>query len=349
MDALPSWFGDVQKATVKKSPPSHRDMKHPLRVTLLLVLLFVAAQLVGLLLVNLSISSVTVTEEGIPVLEHTETAIGERPRLSGYQSFLYLVVGVAVGTALLLLLIRFRKVRLWKAWFFLAVFLAQSVALGVLLPQLVALLVALLLAALKIFRPNPWVHNLTEVLMYAGIAVLLVPILDVYWSLVLLLAISVYDAWAVWRSKHMVRMAEFQKSSEVFAGLMVPKRGDAPVASSSGSARSKTKAPASAPLSASLSSPKKVAAEAPTRGGYAILGGGDIAFPLLFSGAVMEGLILGGATRGSAYAQSLLVTLGASMAIALLFLYAKKDRYYPAMPFVTAGCVAGWLVLLALF
>jgi len=312
-------------------------MKHPLQTTLLLILLFVTAQVVGLLLVDASIKDVRVNvETGQRVLVHDETAIGERPHLQGYQSVLYLLFGVALGTGILLLLVRFRKMLLWKSWFFLAVFLALYVAFGVLLPKALALLLALSLAVWKIYRPNPWVHNLTEIFLYAGIAVLLVPILDVKWALVLLLAISVYDAWAVWQSKHMVKLAEFQKGSTVFAGLMVPKRGAQRL--KAGSAVSTTGGIAA-----------KSAPRTPARGaGTAILGGGDIAFPLLFGGAVMEHTLLVSGSRLVALGASLLVTLGAALALAGLFWYSKKNTYYPAMPFLTAGCLLGWLVTMVL-
>jgi hypothetical protein len=34
--------------------------------------------------------------------------------------------------------------------------------------------------------------------------------------------------------------------------------------------------------------------------------------------------------------------------LSLLFVYAKKDKFYPAMPFITAGCNVGWLIVLLL-
>ena len=41
--------------------------------------------------------------------------------------------------------------------------------------------------------------------------------------LLLLALISVYDVIAVFKSKHMVSMANFQTESKVFAGLAVPR------------------------------------------------------------------------------------------------------------------------------
>lgn len=314
-------------------------MKHPLKITALLILLFIIAQVVGLFLVKESIHSVQVTREG-RVLQHETTVIGERPALAGYQSFLYLVIGVAIGTALLLLLIRFRQLRLWKAWFFLAVFLAQSIAYGVFLPQLAALLLAVLTTWLKIYKPEPVIHNLTEIFIYAGIAVLLVPILDVTWALILLFTISLYDAWAVWKSKHMIRLAEFQKKS-VFAGLSIPKRaGNVHTGRAHAGKMQTGKAQSSAYVGTGTRKHQS--------GGHAILGGGDITFPLLFTGAVMEHLIIGGLSKSAAFAHALLVTLGATIALTLLFLTAKKNTYYPAMPFLTAGCLVGWLATLVL-
>ena len=331
-------------------------MKHPLSVTLLLIGLFVAAQLVGLFLVDKSIVAAQ-SVNGTIVLEHSTTAIGDRPNLVGWESFLYLLGGVLIGTALLLLLIRFRKVKLWKFWFFLAVFLSTAVAFGVLLPQLIALALALALALLKVYWPNPWVHNFSELFIYAGIAVLLVPIFDVFWMVIVLLAISLYDMIAVWRTKHMVTMAQFQSKSEVFAGLMIPKhetQGAATVTPpaahepASATSRSAKLRPTTTKITAAgaklgVQSPPSPPS-APATGSHAVLGGGDVAFPMLFTGAVLEGLVRSGLTKTAAFSESLIVIGFAAIALALLLLFAKKDRFYPAMPFLTAGCLLGWVV-----
>lgn len=299
-------------------------MKHPWQTTLMLIFLFICAQIIGLALINMD-------------WPHGTTAIGERPDLSGYQSFLYLFFGVAIGTALLLLLAKFKRVGIWKVWFALAVFLALSVAFGVLMPVWVALILAAILAILKVFRPDPIVHNITEVFLYAGIAVLLVPIFDIFWMIVVLLVISVYDIIAVLKTKHMVTLAEFQKGSKVFAGLMLSK-------GKTGEKLIHLPKPPTPIKSTKTSS-------------HAILGGGDVAFPLLFSGVVMEWLLEGGAmmswfpyhiepiSRIAAFSLSLIISLFCAVALLMLFYYAKKERYYPAMPAVTIGCLVGFLVM----
>lgn len=321
-------------------------MKHPWSTTFILLGLFVVSQIIGLWLLqeNMSLEE---TESGL-VVDHKDTVIGAHPQLSGWQSVLYVMTGVLLGTVILLVLIKFGQVQLWKVWFLLAVFLAQAVAFGVFLPGVVALVLSLILALLKVYKPGPVVHNLSEMFLYAGIAILLVPILDIFWMLVVLLLISLYDMWAVWHTKHMVQMAEFQKGSKVFAGLMVPK--------------SEKKV-----LHTTKKQAKPLQKTGPSKGrATAILGGGDIAFPLLFSGTVLQQLAVGGSVElfsglpfafpifsfatfslEFAFLLSLLITFTVGISLFLLFYYAEKSRYYPAMPFVSAGCVAG-LAMVAL-
>ena len=297
-------------------------MKHPLQTTALLIFLFVAAQVVGLSLVSLS-QDVTVSPTGEREVVARPTVLGERPDAQGGESFLLIAIGVLIGTAIALALIRFGLFRIWRAWFFLAVWVALSIALGVLLPAAIAISAAAVLSAWKAFRPNPIVHNLTEILVYGGIAVLIAPLFDLWWAIALLLAVSVYDWIAVLRTGHMVTLAKAQADRNLFAGLYLP-MGKVMTPS-----RQTIRAPA----------PPKASKD---EGGAAVLGGGDISFPLVLASVAQVWLIearnLAPATALSA---SLVVTLGATVALATLFALAKKGRFYPAMPALTAGCLAG--------
>ena len=66
-----------------------------------------------------------------------------------------------------------------------------------------------------------------------------------------------------------------------------------------------------------------------------ILGWGDVVFPIITAGIILRlwGLI-----------PSLLVILGATIALAGLFIFAKKGKFYPAMPFISAGLFAGMIL-----
>jgi presenilin-like A22 family membrane protease len=316
-------------------------MKHELSVTLALIGIFIVSQLAGLYLIGQSIQEFSCDEDDGCVPVHTTTTVGERPETRGAGSMVYLLVGIGIGTALLLLIAKFKKTNVWRAWFFFAVVMATSVALGVLLPFGVAWLIAIALAAWKLWRPNVIIYNLSEVLMYAGIAVLIAPILDVFWMIILLIIISAYDAYAVWKSKHMVRMAQFITKSNAFAGLVVPYRVK-------GGRKGVTMR---LPRSSDGSSLRGEATHK-----SAILGGGDITFPLLFGGVVLQErfstLMSAGvafeAALWQSFGASLFIAAGATIAVAGLFLFAKKDTFYPAMPFITAGCLVGWAFTLLL-
>jgi presenilin-like A22 family membrane protease len=73
----------------------------------------------------------------------------------------------------------------------------------------------------------------------------------------------------------------------------------------------------------------------------AILGGGDIVFPIVAAGVFLK-------TFGNVWA-SLAVTLFASLALLYLFMFAEKKKFYPAMPYLTAGILLGMTIGWLLF
>ncbi len=307
-------------------------MKHTLKVTLLILLIFFLSQVVGLVALNYN-TVVTTAPSGEVVVEHMDTAIGERPQLEGPSTFVYMIIAILIGTGLILLLIRIRKIRIWKAMYFFAVWMTCTVTIGVFIDPTVALAICFILAVLKLYRPNPWTHNIIELFIYAGIAVIFVPLLDIFWMVVLLFVISGYDMIAVWKSKHMVTMAEFQTKSSAFAGIVLgyQRKIRESIGKKAGKASGKVM--------------ERVESKT------AVLGGGDIAFPLLFAGVIMDDLIrVQGFAKTTAFLVSLIIPVVVMTALFLLFFKAKKDRYYPAMPFITIGCLAGYgLMLLANF
>ena len=314
-------------------------MKHTARITIFLISFFILSQLFGLFLISkeAQVKTTIVGNQTIITVNYNDTSVGPRPETKGAESFIYIIIGVAIGTLLVLLLIRFKQSNLWKLWFFLAVWIALSISLGVLIKQQfffaydIAIIIAFILALWKVLRPNVYVHNITEVLMYSGIALLLAPIFDVLWAIMLLLVISLYDIYAVWKSKHMVKMAKFQTKSNIFAGLMIPYKAKP---TKEELIEYKKELPKGA---------KKTSKEIPKN---AILGGGDVVFPLIFSGTVLNGLILEGMSKSTAFLQTSIIVATTAIALTLLFIYAKKGKFYPAMPFVTLGCLIGWVIVL---
>jgi len=297
-------------------------MKHTLKVTLVLVFLFFISQVVGLLVTNAYIDHKATEEAGEIKFAELPYDI-ERPPVEQKSSFIFIIVAVLIGTMLVLLLIKFKKTFLWKIWFFLAVVMTLSIALSAFINPYIALLLSLILAVYKIFKPNIIIHNLTEVFVYGGLAAIFVPIMNLFAVGMLLILISVYDFIAVFKIKHMVTMAKFQTKAKVFAGLLIPYKME------------------KAGKDVKVKKGVKVERVVKT----AILGGGDIGFPLIFAGVVMKGLILeGGVLIG--FLKTLIIPLFVSIALFLLFVKGKKDKFYPAMPFLTVGCFMGYSVLL---
>jgi len=313
-------------------------MKHDLSITLFLIFIFLLTQVVGLFFINHDAKPITITKDNRTVTEinHQDTAVGPRPETKGFSSFLYLGLGVLIGTVLVLILIKYSQFKLWKIWFFIAVWIATTIALGVFVNKYVAVGIALVIAIIKLWKPNILIHNLSEVLMYTGIAVLVVPLFNVLWAFILLVAISLYDMYAVWKSKHMVKMAEFQTKSNLFAGLMIPYRPKKEV---------KINSKLGVQVIANKENNQNNQSTKPTEKKNAILGGGDVAFPLIFAGVIMEALMMHGFSKIIAFQYSLMIALTTAIALFLLFMAAKKDKFYPAMPFVTLGCVAGYLII----
>jgi presenilin-like A22 family membrane protease len=303
-------------------------MKHNVEVTALLVIAFLLIQFFGLFTISEN-AVVAVSPEGNVTVEHQDTVVGERPEIEGWVSLAYIMFGVLTGTLLILLFIRFRQFKLWKAMYFLAVWLASSITLGVFIYAEIALLVAFMLAMLEMYRTNLFIHNLTELFIYPGIALLFVPLLNVQWAAILLVVISAYDMFAVWKSKHMVTLAKFQTKSRAFAGFVIPYGKTGGIRSIKGRM------------------PEEIGGKGDIK--TAILGGGDIAFPLLFAGVVFDWLIRSaGLPKGIALLESSIISMFAALALLLLFIKARKDKFYPAMPFISVGCFAGLVVIWAI-
>ncbi len=290
-------------------------MKHAPFVVAMLLLLFLSAQFIGLFVLGRYVDIEATSETGITTYKELPAGF-ERPDVAPSQSFIFIAVAILIGTALLLLIIRFRKIALWKLWYFLSVAATLGIAWAAFVPNIIAGIAAFVAAIWKVFRPNFIVHNFTELFIYAGLAVIFVPIMNLFSASILLLLISVYDMYAVWKSRHMVAMAKFQSASRLFAGLAIPK--SLPKMTSS---------------IAPIPSPKKAAAK---DANVAIIGGGDIGFPLLFAGVIMSRFGL---------QASFIIPIFAAFGLAFLFAISKKGRFYPAMPFVSAGCFLGYFVL----
>ena len=319
-------------------------MKHNLKITLILLAMFFITQLIGLAviysyspkqtqtLVNGTLTNVTIT----PQLPYGM----QPPEMNPQISVTSIIISMLIAVLLIFLLMKIKATIFLKFWFFFVVLIALSLTFNSVLMNLplpyatyISLVIALPLAILKIFKRNVIVHNLTELLIYPGIAAVFVPILGMWSVVILLILISIYDIYAVWHAGFMQKMAKFQINQlGIFGGFLIPtitKKQKEEI----DLLREKIK---------EKKISKKSLKKKRIKISLAILGGGDVAFPMIMAGVVLRSLGL---------IPALIVPLFATIALFLLFIFAKKEKPYPAMPFLTAGCLLGLLVgyLVSLF
>ncbi len=294
-------------------------MKHNLKITIILLVMFVLTQFIGLYVVD-HYSSAKIINGKIVNVSAPSLPFGlETPEIKQevdfYKLFPSLIISFIIAISLLFFLIKFKAEFVLKLWFFIVVIIALGISFNSVIPAfkyaaIIALVIALPLAFIKIYQRNFLVHNLTELFIYPGIAAVFVPILNLWTIIILLIMISIYDIWAVWHSGIMQKMAKYQINKlKVFSGFFVPYL----------SRKIKLKLQK---MKKSELRNKKIKAN------VAILGGGDVIFPIITAGVILKTLGLGSA---------LFVIAGATLGISYLFFFAEKKKFYPAMPFITAG------------
>ncbi|MBI2452519.1 hypothetical protein HYV50_05620 [Candidatus Pacearchaeota archaeon] len=313
-------------------------MKHSWKITSLLLGMFLLTQLIGLFVIEQYKPEIkqVVDNEGnsINITSYNLPYGMDPPKdISPEVSVISIIFAVAIAVFLMLFLMKYKAELFLRIWFFSVVTLALGITItavlikfglflnridflfwNVPLSWIISLIMALPLAFMKIFKRHLMVHNLTEMIIYPGIATIFVPLLSVWTVVFLLILISLYDMYAVWHAGFMQKMAKYQiQKLKVFTGFFVPYLGKKERKLIDKIKNSKSKKDKNKKIKVSI----------------AILGGGDVVFPIILGGVVLRQLGI---------VQGIIIALGATLALAGLFYISKKGKFYPAMPFITAGC-----------
>lgn len=290
-----------------------------------LIAIFILIQIIGLFV--LSVYSPVPTEVNVnnetKTIQQYDLPFGFNPPsdVSYKYTLIQLVMSIIFAVFIFLLLMKLQVVRVLKFWFLLVSIIALSVSFAAFFKPFVygtyiALGLGLILGVLKTFRPSVIFHNLGELFVYPGIAAVLVPLFNIPSMIILFVLISLYDMYAVWHSGFMQRMAKYQiKKVKVFSGLLIPQ-----FITKSGFVN-----PAN----------KKYAKGKGQKIAVAMLGGGDIVFPMLLAGVLMHSGMFGLAIAS---------LIGSTIGLTLLILYSEKGKFYPAMPFITLGAFLGLFI-----
>jgi presenilin-like A22 family membrane protease len=306
--------------------------------------MFLITQFIGLYVIHSDPFHITTKDASgqVIVAENPSLSWIQPPEVRQESDFgIYLgsvIFAFIFAIVLLFLLTKFKIDFILRGWFFLVVIIALFISFNAFFPKTIyftipLLLLAITLAFFKIFKRNFLLHNLTELLIYPGIAAVFVPILNFWTVLVLLLIISVYDIWAVWHSGIMQKMAKYQINNlKVFSGFFVPY--------------------ISRKLRMKLRKLKKTKSKSMNlrkiKVNLAILGGGDVIFPIITAGVIFKTanitLPFGLPAFTGGLVPALFAVFGAALGLASLLLFSQKKKFYPAMPFITAGILLGMIL-----
>jgi len=226
-----------------------------------------------------------------------------------------ILTSFAVLILLILLLIRFLKFRpgkeiLFKIFFILPVFLGGMVFWSLWFGDLLALISVLFFIIWWLKKPNVLVHNFLLLSGMIGLGALFGLRLDPLLVIILLIIFSVYDIIAVYKTKHMIKMAKEMIEAKAISGIVLP------------------------PKLSEIQAPLK---DLKIGGRFLILGGGDIVFPLLLvSSLVPEGIL-----------KSLIVAIFATFGLLVsifIFLFQKTRKPIPALPPIAFFSIIGYLI-----
>jgi presenilin-like A22 family membrane protease len=233
------------------------------------------------------------------------------PAISFWEFVLYFLLATFfVLLASLLPKIKKTKKLIFRLLFIFSAIYGGLISLSSFLPDIFSLLTIGLLLYWWLRAPNIFSHNLLMVLGLAGIGAILGLTLKPEVVVLLLLFFSVYDFIAVYKTKHMIKMAKSMAESGVIMAFIIP------------------------PKIASL---KKNPREIKLGGRFVVLGGGDVVFPLILATSVLS----------KGFLEVLIVSIFSLIGLGfsfLLFSTQKEKKPMPALPPIALFSIIGFLI-----
>lgn len=228
---------------------------------------------------------------------------------------------IGASTILLLLLYKYNAELLVRLWFGSAIFMTMLIFVTAWIPPLIGIVVTILLVAGRFWVDDLLIRNAFDVIAFAGAGALFGSLIGVEPAFVLLVLLALYDYGSVYVTKHMIALARAGTETDTFMGFTYPK-GDGTAATSD---------------DPDISRPAEqdVPDDAVRVG---ILGGGDVIIPMIFAVTLVEFSVLA----------ALSAMTGAAIALYLLLTRGMEERFYPAIPTLATGLLAGfefWYVL----
>ena len=221
------------------------------------------------------------------------------------------LLAFGIGTAVVLGLIRISHGGLFLRIFFLfALFAGVIITFGAFVSQTSAFIFSLILIFSYIMWPYVWLHNLVLILTLPGIAALIGVSLSPWTVVVLLIVISVYDYVAVYKTKHMVKMAKAMIAGRAIFAMIFPEK---------------------------VEGFKEHLDKVRPGEGFMMLGSGDFVFPLLMASSAF-------ALNSLAPWLVISFSLLGLLIMHLIFFSQKIRKPMPALPPLAAFSIIGFIV-----
>jgi len=229
-------------------------------------------------------------------------------------SFWQFIFQFALATAFVFFVINFIKTKrkkhiIFKIIFSAAVFFGGTLILDVWFSDLLSLTVMGFLIFVWWNESSVLIQNTCVILAIAGVGSILGLAVEPETVIFFLIFLSVYDFIAVYKTKHMVRMAKEMIDSKAILGLVIPP---------------------------DFSYFRKTLKGLKPGGKFLILGGGDMVFPLLLCSSLVPTSLF----------RALIVAIFSLFGLSLsfyIFLSQKKRKPIPALPPIALLSIIGFL------
>ncbi len=319
--------------------------------------MFIIIQIVGIFIINAYSPTLNISNN--QTLNTTSLASTDLPfglEDESASNPISIILTFLLAFFIISILLKYKLKLVLRTWFLIVTIIAIGITINGFLLNIsnqnitwaIALSTGIIFGFLKVFKPNKYIHNFTEIFIYPGIATILVttiynpnkPGLNIILMLILLVLISTYDIWGVWKSKLMTKIAKYEMEEvKIFGGLIIPyisKKDKLKIKKLKKKYKEKR-----IPNIAIQKKKIKVSA--------AILGGGDIAFTIVTMGVFMwtfpqqvlfgiHGLI-----------PALFILLGSILGLSYIFFFGDPKKPYPAMPYITTGIFTMLLIWKMIF
>lgn len=233
---------------------------------------------------------------------------------SGFNqfSFLDLIILAAFAIIFIFVAVRFKKAGsvAFRAFLAILIFSGTQAIWGIWFTPLIATVFALAVTVLFWFLRNVIMQNIAMVFTLAGIGAVLglslLPMTVIY----ILVLFSFYDIIAVYKTGHMIKLAQAMIESRAIFGFVIPEPGQ--------------------------TVRHKISGVTPGQG-FMILGSGDVIFPLLLSASLVRISLL------SAIIVVVFSILGLLL-MHLIFINQQTRRPMAALPPIALMAIVGYLV-----